>query len=198
MSEFDMSLKRFADAVFADAESERNATIAALEARRTELFNNYEHEVLQKAYDRIQAEIQHLRSKAASHIAEASLSERRKTIALRHELEEQIFSVVLEQLDSYTKSDAYRKDMLAHAAEDAVIIGELPMILSLRSEDLPLLGPELKAALPFISVVTDDHIKIGGYLLACCERNIVIDHTLDTRLNEEKERFHKTSALVIS
>ncbi len=120
----------------------------------------------------------------------------RKLVKTRLELTESLINDVIEKLDNFTKTDAY-KDL---------IIGKVKVlsekyahegILSVRPKDKEILNELVSSFAGRVTGKIDPEIVHGGFTMKFNEENIIIDETFDTILKDQKERFYSNSNLII-
>ena len=80
MDQLDYNLKRFADAVYADAENEKQATLAELSAKKEEQFSKIEDQLLRECYHTIQSEIAKIRNQSQLVLSEETQKSRRQLL----------------------------------------------------------------------------------------------------------------------
>ena len=70
-------------------------------------------------------------------------------------------------------------------------------ILKLRKEDMKYKDKLIKAYGMPIEVEVSDKILIGGFIIENEATNVVVDESLDSALENQKDWFYKTSGLMI-
>jgi vacuolar-type H+-ATPase subunit E/Vma4 len=110
--------------------------------------------------------------------------------ACRYEIEEAVFSRVKEKLAAFRTTDEYD----AYLAQGA---GQLNSLF-FRGDNIKLYyAPQdedrLKKIIPMIEAnveaLPSDSIKLGGFRAECMEKKLAVDDTLDTALEQQRERF---------
>ena len=195
MDQLDYNLKRFADAVYADAENEKKATLEELSAKKEEQFSKIEDQLLRDCYHTIQSEIAKIRNQSQLVLSEETQKSRRQLLERREQIEESIFSAAEEKILSYTKSEEYRIRLKKELTDASVPYRTLPCTLFLREEDLHL-ADELCCLFEQCHA-EPGNIRLGGFILRCDEKHIRIDGTLDSRLAQKREEFKQNSGLTI-
>lgn len=195
MDQLDYNLKRFADAVYADAENEKQATLAELSAKKEEQFSKIEDQLLRECYHTIQSEIAKIRNQSQLVLSEETQKSRRQLLERRQQIEEAIFAAAEEKLLSYTSGEEYRLRLKKELTEAGAPYRTLPCTLFLRRSDLPL--SEELCSLFTQCRVEAGNIRLGGFILRCDEKHISIDGTFDSRLAQKREEFKQNSGLTI-
>ena len=195
MDQLDYNLKRFADAVYADAENEKKATLEELSARKEAQFSKIEDALLRDCYTAIQSEITKIKTETQLVLSEETQKSRRALLDRRQKIEEALFSAAEEKLLRYTKSGEYLPRLKKELEKVGAPYFALPCTLFLREEDLPL-AAELCSLFSQCSA-EPGNIRLGGFILRCDEKHINIDGTFDSRLSERREAFKQNSGLTI-
>eukprot|EP00826_Nyctotherus_ovalis_P062955 TRINITY_DN9191_c0_g4_i1.p1 TRINITY_DN9191_c0_g4~~TRINITY_DN9191_c0_g4_i1.p1 ORF type:complete len:152 (-),score=6.10 TRINITY_DN9191_c0_g4_i1:93-491(-) len=119
----------------------------------------------------------------------------------REELKQKLFKEVREELISYTKDEGYKESMIKYAQTIAKNLTCEETVLFIKEEDMKfkeVLQQEFMKILnkPCKIEVSED-IEIGGIRAYNEKLGIVIDETLDSKLEEQDEWFKGNSKLNI-
>ena len=185
MTDEAVKLKRFRDAVTADAQEQAEEMLSQARAES--------EEIRQKARADAQRERAHLeeqinqRAEAilSKDISQAALASQRRVLLKREELYDSVFDTVKEKIAAFRKSGEYKQWLAdtVKACEDKYP-GQQPEVHA-SPEDAPLIFAE-----------PDETIRLGGVCVYFKEIGIVLDCTLDTRLERERKSFSKLGELV--
>mgnify|MGYP004507693511 CR=1 FL=1 len=122
---------------------------------------------------------------------------RKQIFTKRDEIKTAVFTKAAEKLCDFVNSADY-KDFVIKSAESIKtnLVGRDKVItVYLRNEDMPLKS-EIETAFNFpCDFVADDSIKIGG--IKAKFSTVIIDDTLDARLNSQTDWFEENSGLDI-
>ena len=201
MSKMDERAEMISASIVAQAEQESKELIRRANAAREQALRQFEDEIIQDMFAKVQRQAAELRQDAVRAVSKAQESARQGILRRREELVAQVFAAVRTRLIAYAQSPAYRQAM---AAELAALSGSLDYPLNhafstlyLRAADADF-AAEATALLPGCRVETDNTIKNGGWKLLNTEKGILIDETLDARLVEQTAWFLANSGLQIA
>lgn len=117
----------------------------------------------------------------------------------RNKLIESVYSAATARLMEFTETEAYTDYLKRCAEEVSEVIGEIGGHTLLLRESDRKFSDMLKQALDNkCTVEYSDDIKIGGFILQCPTLKIIVDQTLDEKLNETKDWFMSNSGLKCS
>lgn len=181
-----------------DTAAEKRAAISAetrdmLNSERAEM----EAQAKKAADDYIKAKTVSIKLEAGHRISESTAECRKKVFSRRNEIADKTLSSVAEKLRAFTQSDEY-KAFLFESAEK--ILGSFDggnITLLIRPEDMKFRS-EIEARFLNASVSEDASIKIGGVKGINSIVTLLIDDTLDSRLEQQKRWFEENSGLYIS
>lgn len=197
MSLPDTKLEKFTSAVLKDAEEQRAKILHEIELYRKKEIEKAEEEVLHEAYVLIQKEIANIKNAHSKEISLAEIGWRKKLLKLRDDFTEQVFQAVSEKIASFAKTDAYVEYIKRAAADCPPEIREGNVIISVKKDDLGLKDAILGAFGTSAGFEVSDKIELGGILIYNSDKGIVVDQTLDLKLQNQKNWFESTSGLGI-
>lgn len=166
-------------------------------------------ELEEEAYNQIKAEAKkdaevllakELVEISSSASVEASLSQEEKTKKLvnkRDEYVTNIFKEAKEKLVAFAASKDYQKYLVEHIEKIGKLYQMEDSTLELREEDMRYKDELVKAYGLNLEVEVSDKIKIGGFIIENKATNVVVDESLDSALENQKDWFFKTSGLMI-
>lgn len=132
---------------------------------------------------------------------EASLSQEEKTkkFTLRQKklMLQKIFKEAKNRLNEFVNSNDYKTYLIKHMEKISSLYQMSDSILKLRQNDIKYADDLVKAYGIDLTVEVSDEIKIGGFIIENKATNVVVDESLDTALENQKEWFYKTSGLMI-
>ena len=137
-------------------------------------------------------------SSKASIEASAQLEERlKKLVEKREEYVQTIFTEVKNKLVEFVNGKDYKDYLLAHVKAVSDEYQMTDCVLYVRKDDLKYADDLKKAyALP-IEVEEGQQIQLGGFIIENKATNVVVDESLDSNLEAQKDWFYKTSGLMI-
>ena len=131
---------------------------------------------------------------------EASLSQEDKTnklVETRGAYVTKIFKEAKNRLNEFVNSEGYKMYLIKHMEKISSLYQMSDSILKLRQNDTKYADDLVKAYGIDLTVEVSDEIKIGGFIIENKATNVVVDESLDTALENQKEWFYKTSGLMI-
>jgi len=198
MSQSEKKLDKFSSAVLKDAEEQRLKILAEIEEYRKNELEKAEEEILHDAYVMIQNEIASIKNKHSRKISLAELEGRRNQLILRDQLVGKVFEEAAAKIAAFTKTDGYRQYMIDLVKKSCDQIPEGSIIISVKKDDLFLSSDLIAASGRDAKVEANAVIQLGGVLVSNPEKGIVVDETLDLKLNNQKDWFISVSGLSIS
>ena len=160
-----------------------------------------EKEILDEAKAIEQEAYNQLRGEAeidAKHQLDKELEERlKKLVEKREEYVNTIFTEVKNKLVEFVNSSNYLEYLTSHVKAVSDEYQMTDCVLCVRKEDLKYADDLKKAyALP-IEVEEGQQIQLGGFIIENKTTNVVVDESLDSNLEAQKDWFYKTSGLMI-
>ena len=131
---------------------------------------------------------------------EASLSQEEKTkklVETREAYVTKIFKEAKNRLNEFVNSEGYKMYLIKHMEKISSLYQMSDSILKLRQNDTKYADDLVKAYGIDLTVEVSDEIKIGGFIIENKATNVVVDESLDTALENQKEWFYKKSGLMI-
>ncbi|WP_455683177.1 V-type ATP synthase subunit E [Thomasclavelia sp.] len=179
------------------ASLEEEKILAEAKQLEEEAYNQIKAEAKRDAEALLAKELVEISSNAS---VEASLSQEEKTKKLvekRDEYVANIFSKAKEKLVEFVDSKDYKVYLIKHIGEIGKLYQMENSILKLRKEDMKYKDELIKAYGMSIGVEASDNILIGGFIIENKATNVVVDESLDSALENQKDWFYKTSGLMI-
>lgn len=140
-----------------------------------------------------------LKLETGKRISEEANKRRKEVFSKRSMIAEKTFSDVAEKLKAFTKSPEYKKLLFKSAGEVIHALGpdaDDGATLLVRQADLAF-GDELCKKFPGVAIIEAADIKIGGVKGMNSDKTLMIDDTLDSRLEGQKRWFEENSGLYI-
>lgn len=180
-------LSHFFDSSVSDARKQSEAAIEEYRENLEKDFEDFKANIDLLASDRLKIEETRIR-REMNHDLSTSLIQVRKELRDKHdELKNAIFAEVKQLLDTFRHTEEYHlliekhiKNALEFAREDLVTIYLDPADENLLSD--------LTAKFD-CRIVTSDYSFGGGTRAVINEKNILIDHSFDTKFNEILEDY---------
>ena len=180
--------------------AEEKEILDEAKAIEQEAYNQLRGEAEIDAKHQLDKELAEISSKASIE-ASAQLEERlKKLVEKREEYVQTIFTEVKNKLVEFVNSSNgkdYKDYLLAHVKAVSDEYQMTDCVLYVRKDDLKYADDLKKAyALP-IEVEEGQQIQLGGFIIENKATNVVVDESLDSNLEAQKDWFYKTSGLMI-
>lgn len=162
-----------------------------------EVYSQIKAEAKKDAEALLAKELAEISSNAS---VEASLSQEEKTKKLvikRDEYVTNIFEEAKDKLLAFVNSQDYQTYLIKHMEEICKLYQMEDSVLELRKEDMKYQDKLIKAYGMALEVEESDKIKIGGFIIKNKVTNVVVDESLDSALENQKDWFYQTSGLMI-
>ncbi len=181
-----------------DAAAEKRSRVGAetqeiLDAERAII----EAKAKKTAEDYFRARTAEIRLEAGKRISESAAECRKEVFGRRNEISLRIRSAVAEKLNEFTASPEYGEFLKKSVDRIVDFLGEGNITLLFRPEDIEI-GKEICKDYFNVTVSEDSSIKIGGIKGINSIVTMLIDDTLDGRLEGCKKWFEENSGLYIS
>ncbi len=187
---------RFLEAIEKYAEEQRSEMQAEIEAFREEQLKAANEEGTAAAFEFIQAQKSEFKAALAKETALKETRMKRELFEKRSEMAQSVYDEAEKRLCDFTATNKYREYIATSARLISEKLGGRKVTVSMMERDKEL-EPLIRGIFPDCTVRFDDSIRIGGISCSCGELSIVIDDTLDTKLEDRKRLFVETSGLVV-
>ena len=187
---------RFLEAIEKYAEEQRTEMRAEMEAFREEQMSAANEEGTAAAFAFIQEKKHEFKATLAKETALKETEKKRELFKKRRDMAQSVFSEAAKRLTDFTKTNRYREYLSTSARLILEKLGAEPAVVCLNERDSKyesLISGILKGC----TFKHDASIKIGGIRCICEALSIIIDDTLDTKLEDRKRHFVETSGLTI-
>ena len=173
--------------------AEEKEILDEAKAIEQEAYNQLRGEAEIDAKHQLDKELAEISSKASIE-ASAQLEERLKKLVENFNT---IFTEVKNKLVEFVNSSNYLEYLTSHVKAVSDEYQMTDCVLCVRKEDLKYADDLKKAyALP-IEVEEGQQIQLGGFIIENKTTNVVVDESLDSNLEAQKDWFYKTSGLMI-
>ena len=187
---------KFLDAINQYAEKQKTIISNEVEAYKAQKIEQATESGLKDAYELIQRDIAEHKTAIITEYAQKEYALRRELYDERKHIADMVFDEVREKLAEYTGSPAYRSALIGSAKEAASICGDYPCRIMLRAADM-IYADDIITVFKDAEACEDSSIVIGGVKVLCESRSMLLDDTLDTKLDAQRARFSETSGLKV-
>jgi V/A-type H+-transporting ATPase subunit E len=198
MSQPEMKLEKFTSAVLKDAEEQRSQILKEIDEYRNAQIEKAEEEILNDAYVMIQNEIAIIKNKNGRQVSLAELESRRKLLKLRDEISRSVFEDAAKNLLNFSLTSKYIDYICNIIKKCADTFPAGKSVIMVKKEDLQYKDRFLSAFGREDAVCeTSDNLTIGGVIIYNHDKGIIVDESLDLKLENQKDWFAATSGLTI-
>lgn len=193
----DQKLSKFIQAITAYAEEQSDAIHREVEAFKEERLNRAEQEVLRESYVLIQKEQDEMRRTISRELSQRETSARHALLSKRRDMMAAIFDRARQKLRDYAATPAYAEMLTRSLRDMTALLPAEGTVYAVAPQDETRLA-ELSALCPAgsrVEVAAD--IAIGGLRGENAAAGILIDDTLDSRLEQQHDWFLDNSGLTI-
>lgn len=170
-----------------EARAEGNAIISSYKEALEKVFEDHKREAQRQAQTRIKAEATNARQQKNQALAKAQLDLKREQGKVQQELKDKIFSEVQQLVAAYRKTEEYDRFLADCIKKSLEFAGGEEMTIYIDPSDR-----EKKDALELetgakLTISAEDFT--GGVRSVIRSRNILIDHSFKTSIQNEYDQF---------
>lgn len=176
------------------AEQRKEIKTRADEFRKYEL-QKAEVDVLRDAYYLIQNEMAQMKKNISSEVSRLEVEKRKELFAKRNAIMDEVLGKAREKLVAFTKTQEYVELLKRSAASISEVLKKSGTTLYISKNDEHLVEAIREAYGKICKVEVSKDIKIGGILAVNKVMSLVVDETLDSKLDDQKQWFAENSKL---
>ncbi|MEE0858288.1 MAG: V-type ATP synthase subunit E family protein [Acutalibacteraceae bacterium] len=188
---------KFLAAIEKYAHQQRDALLSETELFEKQVLKKAEEEGLRDAYNLIHREQDAMRSSIAAEMAKKEAKGNLEIFKKRQQITEEVFAKATAKLQEYTKTPKYEEKLTAYTKECAEYFGNATVEICLCKRDMKFAEKLSKIFSGECTVKEVADINVGGLRVYCPDKQIAIDKTLDTKLDEQREWFYTNSSLQV-
>lgn len=186
-------IEKLSKTVMEDAEREKNKLCEHMEAERKKRVESKEDEFLRTAYEEIQATASKVHKADSEMILKERNNAKRALLIKREQIIAKIFSEAEKRIVEFTATEKYRADLKEKIGRAVKEAGDGKKTVCLCERDIGVLDSgdafEVKAEA--------DGEMLGGVKVVNHDRNIVVNYSYRTLLDNERADFLNASGLTI-
>lgn len=186
-------LKHFSEVSMETAREEAQRAITEYKAVLEDEMEQHKKEKQAASENQFRIEAENAAREINKALSAEQLHIKRKLSRKQQELREVLFSEIQEQLRAFTKSEGYADWLETKVKKALEIAGEDEIQISLSPEDADLI-PEIEKRTGMRPLLAEDSF-LGGIRAVIPQKNILIDDTLLTSFQNEKENFNYDGGL---
>ncbi len=151
-------------------------------AKKTELWDQAEDEILVETYTMIQRKVSEIKSEVGREISVKNVESRKTVASERDHYTDSIFGEVKKKLNAYKKTDSYVQYLKQSIASAKETLGELTQIYVARPD-----VDTVRNLVDDVAVRQDLRIILGGLIAE--SDGLTVDYTFDKKLRQERDKF---------
>ena len=191
----DQKVSNFIQAITAYAEAQRRAIHEDVEKYKAERLRDAEEEALRDAYALIHREQAEMRREIGREMARRDVDTRKKLLSRRRDIMAGVFSRAEESLREFTAGGDYQAWLKKSLAEMRHMLPDEGTVYYHRPEDAETVKT---LDIPSGSVFSEnEEIQIGGLRGLNSSAGILLDDTLDIRLELQREWFIENAGMQV-
>lgn len=188
----------FLKAIERYAEEQRTRIKTEAEDFKQQELSKAEEEGLREAYVLIQKKMTDIRTEIAAQLSRAENSSRKKIFLRRMEIEQSVFDDAKKQILEFTQTEEYvtMLEKSARAVAEKLTAGDT--VLLVRKADLKHRDRIAAAFGGKCGIQEYEDITIGGLIGQSRSMGILVDETLDSRLEAQHDWFCENAQLRVT
>lgn len=194
----DKKASKFLDAINKYAQQQRNEIKNEAENFKKQELKKAQDEALKDAYKLIQKEMAQMKKKITKEHSKKEFERKKQLLDKRNQITLNVFKEAENELIKFTDSKDY-KIFLQKLSKNLsnVISSSQEIYIYVKDKDL-IYSEDIKKAFGKPCLVkTSNYILIGGLYAFDSNDGIIIDETLDTKLEMQKDWFKENSKLSV-
>lgn len=190
VNKFNLAINHYAE------EQRRKIEQEISEFKQKEL-EDAEVEALTEAYRLIQKEMSEMRNGIAREMARREMDGRRELLEQRKQITEEVFEKAKQQLTEFTKKPEYAALLQKFTAQLPEKLHRTGTVIEVRQEDEKYEEMIKSTFGSDCTIKAEPGIQIGGVRAYNTEAGILADQTLDSMLEDQRERFEEDSGMAV-
>lgn len=180
-------LKYFLDVSVKSATQKSTAMLSDYKNALSQIFEQHKQDITKKAELQVKFGIASLEHDKNKTLAKEQIRIKKETSQLQEDLKETLFSEVKELLEQYRTTKDYEQLLIQQIQAAKNFAGTEDMILYIDPIDVE--KQSRLEAVTHIPLTISEYSFMGGTRAIITTRNILIDHSFETKFNELKESF---------
>ncbi len=186
--EYDNKFNEFSQIVLREASEEKQRILADIKRQITESNKKIKDEILKKSEQNLKLETEKVVYEKNKKLSKLAIEAKKEVIQKREELLLQMYNTLEQRLMEFTNSDKYNDWIISKITEAQSQLNTKDITIYISKKDENLISQRLK-----LKTLLDNEIRIGGCKVICEQKKVLIDNTLEKKLNEVFENFDKLS-----
>lgn len=188
---------KFLDAIQKFADEQRDKINNEVQQFKAAQLKNAEDDGIKDAYTLIHKEMEAMNISISSEMAKREEKGKAEIYKRRNDITAEVFTEAKKQLKNFTSSEAYVKQLEQDIKEIASFFGNKRVVLYVHEADKALCQTFLSFFTGTCSIEAAKDICIGGVKAICPDDHTMVDKSLDTKLDAQKDWFYKNANLKV-
>ncbi len=197
MHDYNQSLNKIEKAIKDDCELKKKEIEKELSEYRDLAIAEADSCSLAEAYNIIQGKISEIQRIIKRDLSKAKLESKQELLHLREELTDSVFANIIKRLEQFTDLDDYVLFLTKQAEKILTDYPDPGSTVFLSEKDMKFASEIKNISGDNFNISCDPKIIYGGIKLLNHEKGFIVDLTIDTMLEEEREKFLITSGLTL-
>lgn len=197
MADINAKNDKFYIAINHYAEEQRTKIEEEIASFKQKELEETEIEVLTECYRMIQKEMSQMRGGILHEMAVRGMNARRELLEKRQKITDDVFSRATESLKAFTEKDEYADFLKKSCKKFSKVFNLAGTVISLKPGDVKHEEQICSAFGGDCSFHIDSEILIGGIRAYNLDMGIIVDETLDTLLEDQREWFEEHSRMTV-
>lgn len=201
MSSLEEKLEHFNEVILKDAASERDSILMQIKSEMSEYIERKTAEIREEADEVLRKETALAEREKNNIISRAVIESKQLLMKTREAIIRSVLDEVKNRLESFVEGNDYFPYLADEIIRSCKLAGEGELVVYLKKSDMKRFSSrldEIKDKLPpSVSFDAIDDAVIGGCRVLNRTKSILIDNTIDAKLEESKDGFFETCSLRI-
>ena len=186
-------LEKLSKTVMKDAQLEKERLDEQMKAEREKRIGEKEDEFLRDAYEAIQSTAASVHKQDSERVLKAQNEAKRSLLLKREKIIDEVFAAVEKRLAEYAGSEEYRAALAGKIDAALKEAGEGKKVVCLCERDADVWTPTEDASLELAAAAE----LIGGVKVINLDKNIAVNYSYRTLLENERSEFLAASGMSI-
>lgn len=188
----------FTQLVISDAGKKRDELLEQIDETKREKMRRLQEDIRSSADAEMKRKIDNIRKENNEKILRTETALKKRLLMKREGMVAEIMEGVREKLADFTNSSDYEPWLEEKISAAIGEVGEGSISVSVSAADAERYGERLRAAFKDVSFAEDSaKDSAGGVVVLNTDKNICVDYSFDTLLEDEESRFLQKSGLNI-
>lgn len=196
MADSDEKKDKFSQAINHYAEEQRKQIEDEIASYKEKELKEAELEVLTECYRLIQKEMVQMRNSISREMAQRGIDARKELLSKRQKIMDQVFQRATDSLKKFSAGEKYEAHMKKTAEKLSHVFSRPGTVVCLKQEDEKY-KDLIRGTMGDCTFQADPTISLGGIRAYHPEMGIMVDETLDTILENQREWFEEHSGMTV-